>query len=173
VATEEKRPTNPKLVALNKRYREFWDETKRQVERQINDCPEDVEFAVDRFKEDDLSWSLEKHLLALGARDKKRQARFGRRRRNPASDLIEDLIREGIREGLEAPDMWSRILAKADGDGECLEADDGGTVVRLVDEKSGQVVRSIKRSSFASIVSQMRKKIRSQLGAEINEAGSD
>jgi hypothetical protein len=156
-------PDKTVAARLNESAQKFWTEKTPIMDERIDKYPEDVDFAVKRYRRDVLKGiepkkidSLEEHIVDLAERDQRRNTRYSRmNRRSKGDDALDTLISEGINKRMSANAMWQWIVRRSDTVAELDVKDDA----IIVQNEAGEVERRITKKSFPSVVSQLKRKI--------------
>ncbi len=158
------RPDNPQLVAMNEKAKVFWEQKNIEFDERIKKYPDDVQYAIDRYNEQMIKQtangsnpalvdSLEKHVLDLAERDKKLQARRGRKPKRRGPDVLDSLIVKALNEGVSPKKIWDFVCSRIeDTDGLVLDCD-----AICVEYDPPRPMRRVREVSFPAIVSRIRK----------------
>ena len=167
---EKKRPSpeNALLVARNVAAKAFWEENNRLIDDRVKKYPEDVELAVNRFREAVAKGdepkridSLEKTLLELAERDKKLNTRWAQLKRKEDFDELERAIidiTDSFRKKRQAEVVWRELKklaekceARADNRAGRIDLEyDGDSDLR--DDGDGPISSGDPRRSFIQLI---------------------
>ena len=152
---------NQKLVAINKRNREMSATIERLAEKRATEAPSALLAAIEqtqRMRSEGVPPKFIPSIESLLVGDRLKQSLRGQKARSKEQDALDQLILEGLRKNMSTKAMWPWIVKRAQETDE-LSTDNNDLIVQVWDDE--KIIRSIKKRSFGSIVSTMRKKNRS------------